>query len=65
MTPEDILVSATINSADLIGKSETLGTLEVGKVADIIAMHASPLNNINELLDVDFVMKAGKVVKQK
>lgn len=65
MTPQDILVSATINGADLIGKSKTLGTLEVGKVADIIAMHASPLNNIDELLDVDFVMKTGKVVKQK
>ena len=65
MSTKDILVSATINGADLIGKSKTLGTLEVGKVADIIAMHASPLNDIDELLDVDFVMKGGKVVKQK
>jgi imidazolonepropionase-like amidohydrolase len=65
MSAQDILVSATINSADLIGQSKNLGTLEVGKVADIIAMHASPLNDINELLDVDFVMKSGKVVKQK
>ena len=65
MSTQDILVSATINGADLIGKSKSLGTLEVGKVADIIAMHASPLNDINELLDVDFVMKGGKVVKQK
>ena len=65
MTPQDILVSATIHGADLIGKSKILGTLEVGKVADIVAMHASPLNDINELLDIDFVMKAGKVVKQK
>ncbi|MBA6390551.1 amidohydrolase family protein [Colwellia sp. BRX10-3] len=65
MSTQDILVSATINGADLIGRSKSLGTLEVGKVADIIAMHASPLNDINELLDVDFVMKDGKVVKQK
>jgi imidazolonepropionase-like amidohydrolase len=65
MSTQDILVSATINGADLIGKSKSLGTLDVGKVADIIAMHASPLNDINELLDVDFVMKGGKVVKQK
>jgi imidazolonepropionase-like amidohydrolase len=65
MSAQDILVSATINGADLIGQSKTLGTLEVGKVADIIAMYASPLNNIDELLDVDFVMKTGKVVKQK
>ncbi|MGB1262405.1 MAG: amidohydrolase family protein [Cognaticolwellia sp.] len=65
MSVQDILVSATINGADLIGKSKSLGTLEVGKVADIIATDASPLKDINELLDVDFVMKAGKVVKQQ
>lgn len=65
MTPQDILVSATINAADLIGKSKSLGTLEVGKIADIIATDASPLKNIKELLDVDFVMKSGKVVKQQ
>ncbi len=65
MSPQDILISATINGADLIGKSKSLGTLEVGKVADIIAMDASPLNDIDELLDIDFVMKGGKVVKQK
>ena len=65
MSPQDILISATINGADLIGKSKSLGTLEVGKVADIIAMDASPLNDIDELLDIDFVMKGGKVVKHK
>jgi imidazolonepropionase-like amidohydrolase len=65
MTPQDILVSATLHAADLIGKSKSLGTLEIGKVADIIATDASPLNDIKELLDVDFVMKSGKVVKQQ
>lgn len=65
MSPQDILVSATINGADLIGRSKSVGTLEVGKIADVIAMHGSPLNDINELLDVDFVMKSGEVVKQK
>jgi len=65
MTAQDILVSATINGADLIDKTDSLGTLEIGKVADVIAMHASPLNDINELMDVDFVMKSGKIVKQK
>ena len=65
MSPQDILISATIHGADLIGKSKSLGTLEVGKVADIIATDASPLKNIKELLDVDFVMKSGKVVKRQ
>jgi imidazolonepropionase-like amidohydrolase len=64
MTPQDIIKSATINGADLIDRSDSLGTLEVGKMADIIATDSSPLNDISQLLDVDFVMKSGEVVKQ-
>jgi imidazolonepropionase-like amidohydrolase len=65
MSPQDIIKSATVNAADLLGKSNDLGTLEVGKIADIIAIDDNPLNNINALLDVDFVMKSGVVVKQQ
>jgi imidazolonepropionase-like amidohydrolase len=65
MSTSDILKSATVNGADLIGMSDKLGTIEPGKFADIIATDASPLKNIEELLDVDFVMKGGKVYKQK
>ncbi|WP_079891925.1 metal-dependent hydrolase family protein [Shewanella piezotolerans] len=64
MTTADILKSATVNGADLIGMSDKLGTIEVGKYADIIATNASPLKDIEQLLDVDFVMKGGKVYKQ-
>ncbi|GGI77751.1 metal-dependent hydrolase family protein [Shewanella gelidii] len=64
MTTADVLKSATVNGADLAGMSDKLGTLEAGKYADIIAMDASPLKNIEELLDVDFVMKGGTVYKQ-
>jgi len=63
MPNADILVSATVNAADLIGMSDQLGTLEIGKQADIIATDGSPLTDIEELLDVDFVMKGGKVHK--
>jgi len=65
MKPQDILKAATVNAADLIGKPESLGTIEIGKIADIIAMHGSPLTDIKELLDVDFVMKSGTIVKQQ
>jgi len=65
MKPQDILKSATVNAADLIGKSASLGTIETGKIADIIATDDSPLKNIKALLDVDFVMKSGVVVKHK
>ncbi len=63
MSEMDVLVSATINAADLIDMSDSIGTIEAGKFADIIAVDASPLENIDELLDVDFVMKGGKVYK--
>jgi imidazolonepropionase-like amidohydrolase len=65
MPNAEVLVSATINAADLIGMSDQLGTIEVGKQADIIATNGSPIEDIKELLDVDFVMKGGKVHKNK
>ena len=64
MTEMDVLVSATINTADLIDMSDSIGTIEAGKFADIIAVSGSPLDDIEELLDVDFVMKGGKVFVQ-
>ena len=64
MSEMDILVSATVNAADLIDMSDSIGTLEAGKRADIIATNGSPLEDIEELLDVDFVMKDGKVFKR-
>jgi imidazolonepropionase-like amidohydrolase len=63
MDEMDVLVSATINAADLIDMSDTLGTIEPGKFADIIAVSGSPLDEIEELLDVEFVMKGGKIYK--
>ncbi|MCP4300744.1 MAG: amidohydrolase family protein [Gammaproteobacteria bacterium] len=64
MSEADVIVAATINAADLIDMSDSIGTIEEGKFADIIAVDQSPLENIEELLDVDFVMKGGKVYKQ-
>ena len=64
MPEMDVIVAATINAADLIDMSDSLGTIEAGKYADIIAVDGSPLDDIAELLDVDFVMKGGKVYKQ-
>lgn len=65
MAEMDVLVAATVNAADLLDMSESIGTIEAGKFADIIAVSGSPLDNIEELLDVDFVMKEGKVYKNK
>lgn len=65
MPAMEVIKSATVNSADLLGMSDSIGTIEVGKSADIIAVGHSPLKDIKELLDVDFVMKQGKVYKNK
>ncbi|MDH3620062.1 MAG: amidohydrolase family protein [Gammaproteobacteria bacterium] len=64
MSEMDVIIAATVNAADLIDMSDSIGTLETGKFADLIAVDSSPLQNIEELLDVDFVMKGGKVYKQ-
>ncbi len=64
MTPSDILRAATVNAAELIDRSDSLGTLTAGKWADIIATKGSPLEDIEQLLAVKFVMKGGKVFKQ-
>ena len=63
MSEMDVIITATINAADLIDMSDSIGTIETGKFADIIAVDNSPLEDIEELLDVDFVMKGGKVFK--
>jgi imidazolonepropionase-like amidohydrolase len=65
MSNEAILISATVNAADLLDMSDSIGTLEAGKYADIIATDGSALEDIEELLDVDFVMKGGKIYKDK
>ena len=63
MPEMDVLVAATINAADLIDMADSIGTIENGKFADIIAVKRSPLDDIAELLDVGFVMKGGKIYK--
>lgn len=59
----DAIKAATVNGAALIGRSADLGTIEVGKIADIIAVKGDPLADISVLKAVDFVMKDGIVFK--
>jgi imidazolonepropionase-like amidohydrolase len=64
MTPMQAIQSATSSAADLLGKSELLGSLKPGKYADIIAVSGDPLADIHVLEHVSFVMKEGKIYKQ-
>jgi imidazolonepropionase-like amidohydrolase len=64
MTPMQAIQSATSSAADLLGKSDVLGSLKPGKYADIIAVSGNPLEDIRVLENVKFVMKEGKIYKQ-
>jgi imidazolonepropionase-like amidohydrolase len=63
MTPQEAITSATSIAAKHIEMDDKIGTLEAGKYADIIAVDGNPLKDMDELLDVDFVMKGGIIYK--
>src|SRR5579864_1525155 len=63
MTPAGAIRAATSSAADLIDRAQDVGTLEAGKYADLIAVTASPLEQVEALEHVAFVMKGGKVYK--
>ena len=65
MTPLEAIQSATVSAADLLGKSDLLGSIQPGKYADIIAVSGNPLEDIRLLENVKFVMKEGKIYKQE
>lgn len=59
-TPMEAIVAATRNGALLIGSEDHLGTLEVGKFADIISVPSNPLEDIRVMWNVNLVMKNGE-----
>jgi len=66
MTPEQALQAATVNGAELIGMEQSLGALQPGFLADIVAVEGDPLADIEVAIrNVRWVMKAGQVVVDK
>jgi imidazolonepropionase-like amidohydrolase len=63
MTPMQALQSATVVAADLMGWRDRIGTIEPGLFADVIAVADDPLEDVEVLTDVEFVMKGGEIVK--
>ena len=60
----EAIQSATIVAATVLDMKSELGSIETGKLADIIATDSDPLSNVATLMNVTFVMKDGKIYKQ-
>jgi imidazolonepropionase-like amidohydrolase len=64
MTPMQAIQAGTLAAATLLGLERQIGTVTVGKRADLVAVQGDPLENIELLERVDFVMKDGVVFKR-
>ncbi len=61
MTPLEAIRSATLNGAHYIGMEEDIGSLEAGKLADLIVMDKNPLENLRNSETIRYVMKNGRL----
>ena len=62
MTPEEIITAMTLDAAIFLGLSDELGTLEAGKLAEIVIIDGDPLDDILDLANVAVVIQGGRVV---
>ena len=61
MTSREVLKAATIDGARIIGLAEDLGSIEVGKLADLVVLRENPLDNIRNTNTIQFVIKNGEL----
>ncbi|HZK12291.1 MAG TPA: amidohydrolase family protein [Atribacterota bacterium] len=59
------IFAATINSANALGIGDLVGSIEVGKFADMMIVESDPLNNLDDLKKVVMVIKSGEIVYKK
>lgn len=64
MSPQQALQAGTTNAAKLLGLQDEIGQIRPGMAADIIAVGASPLQDISQVENVSFVMKGGRIFRQ-
>lgn len=65
MPSADVIRSATVNGAELMGWSDLMGEIAAGKLADLIAVSEDPLQDVTSLQHVRFVMKGAEVVRDE
>lgn len=59
----EAIKAATVSAADLLGQTDQLGSIAPGKLADIVAVDGNPVDNIQAMLNMRFVMKDGVIYK--
>ena len=64
MTPLQIIVSATKNAAHVCNLEDEIGTLESGKIADILVVEGNPLEDIQVLMEVQMVIHSGVIIRE-
>ncbi len=62
ISPLDAIRIGTLNAAIFLGKERELGSIEEGKLADMVLLNANPLDDISNTQNVDRVIKAGLIV---
>ena len=62
-SPFEAIKAATLNAAAVCGMESSIGSLEKGKIADIIGVEGNPLEDISTLHGVKTVVQEGKLVK--
>ena len=59
--PVEVLRAATIDGARIIGVDQDLGSIEIGKLADMVVLNTNPLDNIRNTVDIDRVLMNGRL----
>ena len=62
LTPHQAIQSGTRNAAQLLGKLDELGTLEAGKLADLVVINGDPLEDFSVIHNIELVIKNGSIV---
>lgn len=66
MTPTPLrTLASTINTATVCGVGDEVGTVETGKLAELIVVGANPLDDINNVRKLQLVFKEGRIVSDK
>jgi imidazolonepropionase-like amidohydrolase len=65
LSPLEALQAATINPARFLGKEKELGTVEAGKLADLVLLDANPLTDIRNTTKINSVVLDGRLLDRK